>query len=171
MFNKPRIGSTIPYLALLIRPAILGVVAVIIWYYSRSFIQVPVTDQGVLQSVLAIIGMAHGFIAAMQIERVAEQNRKIRTALIIKNKEMFDENSCTTIHPVIKLLLAIFSILFVVVFIHYPFSSSYTGILTVWTVIFVLYLLWEVASELDDPYHGIWNITHEKYKQVFGEGA
>lgn len=159
----------LPYLSLVLRPAGIGVIATIIWYFAQDTIKVPMADQGVFECVLGIIGIAHGLIASMQIAKVADQHQKIQVALILKNKEMFRENSCVRISPVIKLLLAVFSILFVVIFILYPFSSIYTGSITVWTVIFVLYLLWEVASELDDPYHGIWSITPAKVKAVFGD--
>lgn len=157
------------YTILLIRPIILGIIGAVIWYFLRQRISVVYEDQGVFEPLLGLIVVAHGFLATMQIQKVDIQHQKIKEAIRRKDKELFEENACIRISPVIKFLLAIFSIVFFVIFLIYPFHSIYTGVMVVWITMFALYLLWEVAAELDDPFHGIWKIDYEKIKEIFNE--
>ena len=60
-----------------------------------------------------------------------------------------------------------FSLIFFGIFVLYPFVNIYTGKVVVWATMFVLYLLWEVAYELDDPYHGIWKVTRQVVYDTF----
>jgi Ca2+/Na+ antiporter len=135
--------------------------------FLRQGISITHEDVGVFEPLLGVIGIAHGLIASTQIQRASEQHQKIKIALRLKNKRMFEENSCARIHPAIKMLLSVFSIIFFAIFLLFPFISTYAGIVVVWTTMFVLYLLWEVASELDDPYNGIDKITKEEVEKIF----
>jgi hypothetical protein len=87
----------------------------------------------------------------------------------MKDKNLFDRNNFKKLSPVIKFLLLIFSLLFFGLFLLYPFSSTYSGVVIIWATIFVLYLLWAVAAELADPFHGVWKITHETAEKVFAQ--
>ncbi len=155
------------YLRLLLRPALIGVVGVVIWYFLKQWISIDPRDQGVFEPALNIIGVAHGLLASAQIAKVNDQNQKIQQALTLKNWQQFKEYECLRINPVIKLLLAIFSLIFFAIFVLYPFANIYTGKIVVWATMFVLYLLWEVAYELDDPYHGIWRVTKKSVFTTF----
>ena len=66
------------------------------------------------------------------------------------------------INPIIKFLLLVFFINFFFIIFYYSFTSRIQWFLVVFITIFILYLLWEVAVELDDPYHGIWRISRKK---------
>ncbi|MBP6904771.1 MAG: hypothetical protein KBB91_01800 [Candidatus Pacebacteria bacterium] len=155
------------YLKLLIRPALIGVAGVFVWYFLKKWIGIDQRDQGVFEPVLNIIGVAHGLLAAAQISKVNDQNQKIQQAITLKNWQQFKEYECLRINPVIKLLLAVFSLIFFGIFVLYPFVNIYTGKVVVWATMFVLYLLWEVAYELDDPYHGIWKVTRQVVYDTF----
>ncbi len=159
------------YRSLLYTPFWFGCIGAIAWYFLNGKISFVSESQGVFEPILNIIGIAHGVIASMQIHKVYEQNQKIQLAIILKDKKLFDENAHLRISPVIKLLLAVFSFVFFGVFLLYPFPDTYTGLVIVWATIFILYLLWAVASELDDPYHGVWNITHEMVEKVFSSNG
>lgn len=155
------------YRSLLYAPFWFGCIGAIAWYFSDGKISFVTEAQSVFEPILGIIGIAHGVIASMQIHKVYEQNQKIQLAILLKDKRLFDENAYLRISPVIKLLLAVFSLVFFSVFLLYPFPDTYTGLVVVWTTIFILYLLWSVASELDDPFHGVWRITPELAEKVF----
>lgn len=164
-----RLWEMVPYLSILIRPTIFGCIAMIIWYYIHPFTQVPKSDQDSFQNALAVIGIAHALIASTQIGQVYSKQQNIKLALKIRNKGLFEENMYICISPVMKLMLATFSFIIFYVFLLYPFDSVYTGCNMVWIVIFVLYLLWEVALEFENPYNGVWKVTREKVVKVFGE--
>lgn len=117
--------------------------------------------------MLVLIGFAHGLLASRQIMAAADRQQAIELSIKTGNKKLFDDNVQTSINPVIKMLLAVFSIIFFVIFLLYPFNSVYAGVVTVWIVMFVLYLLWAVAMELADPYNGIWRVSRTYIAKIF----
>lgn len=158
------------YAKLIVRPTLIGSLAAFcwyVWYVSPYYIGFPLEDKEVFQSILGLIGVVHGFIASMQIQKVSDQHQKIQRALALKDRKLFEENACIRINPAIKFLLAVFSIIFFIIFLFFPFASIFSGMVTLGTTMFILYLLWEVASELDDPFHGIWSITQKQVNEIF----
>jgi hypothetical protein len=158
-----------PYLALLVRPTLFGIIGITLWYFLHPYTQVDETDKDVFQNVSAFIGVAHALIASLQITQVYSRHQNIKLALALKDQRIFKENSCVRISPIIKMLLGVFSFAIFFMFLLYPFKSIYAGCTNVWLIIFVLYLLWEVAAELDDPYHGVWRITRKIVQERFGD--
>ncbi|MBP9851326.1 MAG: hypothetical protein KBC71_01295 [Candidatus Pacebacteria bacterium] len=157
------------YATLLIRPTILGFFGSAIWFFLRENIAIESHDIGIFEPLLGVIGVVHGLIASTQIQAANEKYQKIKTAIFLKDEKMFNENICVRIHPAVKMLLGVFSLIFFSVFLFFPFITTYAGIITVWTTMFVLYLLWEVASELDDPYNGIDKISKKDTEDAFGK--
>lgn len=155
------------YLVLLIRPTVIGVIGVLIWVFLHKKISVSFEDQGIFESLLTVIGSVHGLLAALQINTASNRNQRMEQAIYLKDKRMFDENSCIRIKKGVKFLLGVFSLIFFIIFLVYPFRNTYTGVITVWTVMFVLYLLWEVANELSNPFKGVSKITPEQYEEIF----
>ncbi len=164
-----KILEQLKYLKLLITPFIISMIGSLIWFKIKNAISFEKEDENVLELLLGIISIAHGMIASFQIEKVANQQDAIYQALKTQNKELFLATECLKINPVIKFLLFIFSIIFFLIFLFYPFKSIYDGMIVVFLTIFILYLLWEVAVELDDPYHGIWKINKEEIMKIFNE--
>lgn len=161
--------NELKYLKLLLRPSLIALLGTLLWFMIHKYIEFSREDEGVFELVLGMIGIAHGVIASFQIQKVANQQDLMYQALQIKNKELFLQMECLRIHPVIKFLLFIFSAIFFIVFLLFPFREIYSGIVVVFITIFVLYLLWEVAVELDDPYHGLSKISKEKIIEAFEE--
>lgn len=155
------------YLRLLVLPSVIGTVAAIAWYMLRDWLGINPSDRDIFQSWVALPSVVHGLIAGALISKVNEQNQKLIQALDLKNWQQFKEYEHLRIHPVIKLLLATFSLIFFFMFVLYPFVSIRTGVIIMWATMFILYLLWQVATELDDPYNGISKITKEKVYEVF----
>lgn len=157
------------YLKLLLRPLIIAFIGSILWFFIHKKIEFSKEDEGVFELLLGMVGIAHSVIASFQIQKVANQQDLMYQALQIKNKELFLQMECLRIDPIIKFLLFIFSVIFFIVFLLFPFKEIYSGIIVVFITIFVLYLLWEVAVELDDPYHGLSKISKESIVKAFKE--
>ena len=139
------------YLKLLIRPLVIGFISSFIWFFIHKKIEFQKMDEGIFELLFGVIGIAHGMIASFQIEKVANQQNALNQALETKNENLFVETQCLKINPIIKFLLLVFSLIFFIIFLLFPFTSEYSGFLVVFITIFILYLLWEVAVELDDP--------------------
>ncbi len=157
------------YLKLLFRPSMIGVAGSTIWYFTHTHMSVSQEDQGVFESILGIFGGIHVLIASFQIIKVVDQYNKILQALHNKNKLLFEENICLRINPGIKFLLGICSAIIFILFLLYPFATTYAGTLITGFILFGLYLLWEIASELDEPYNGITKITRVQVEETFPE--
>jgi hypothetical protein len=157
------------YAWLLVRPIIIAVIAASIWALLFGKYSVSQDDKSAFEILIAIIATAHALLASLQISKVNDQQEKIKIAILLKDVRLFKENTCTRMNPVIKLLLFVFSIMFFVIYIFFPFTTIYAGIIVVSITMFVLFLLWEVAAELDDVYHGIWKVNRKNMVELFGE--
>ena len=157
------------HLELLIRPTFLALIGTIIWFFIHRKIEFPKEDKEVFELLLGIVSIAHGLIASFQIQKVANQQDAMYQALEIEDKQLFLRMQCLKINPVIKFLLLIFSIIFFIVFLLFPFEKIYSGTIVVFLTIFVLCLLWEIAVELDDPYNGVWKISKKRIMNAFNE--
>lgn len=156
------------YYSLAIMPSVIATFAALIWALFGPLLQVPNSDVEVFNSVFGIVGLAHGLIASMQINRGYNQQQKIQIALFLKDERMFKENACIRINPAIMFLLFIFSLIFFLLFLFFPFESIKTGIVAVWAVVFVLYFLWKVAQELFNPYKGVHKVSQDEVQEKFG---
>jgi hypothetical protein len=157
------------YLLLLIWPAIIGSVGAFIWYLIGNKICVTKKDEGIFENILVIVGGTHGFIAGLQIAYASRRKQKMKQAIKLKNKQMFDEFACDGILEEVRHILAVTSVLIFGIFLFYPFDSIYTGLVSVWIVMFLLYMLWAYANEMSDPYKGVSKITPEEVEEIFGK--
>ncbi len=155
------------YVALLIRPTMIGAIAAFLWYLFRDSIGIDPADKEVYQWWPILPSAVHGVLIGLFVYKVTSQNQRLLQAKALENWKQFKENECLRIHKIIKGVFALFSFIFFVVFLLYPFASAKTGIVFTWLTMFILYLMWEVATELDDPYNGIWKITHEEVLELF----
>lgn len=157
------------YLKLLIMPTVVGLLGSLLWLGIHKSIEFSRNDVGIFEIFLGVVCIAHGMISSLQIQKVANKQDYIYQALETKNRKLFIETQCLKINPVIKFLLLIFSAIFFIMFLLFPFQENYAGFIVVFLSIFILYLLWEVAVELDGLYHGIWKISKKRIIEVFGE--
>jgi hypothetical protein len=159
------------YGKLLLMPILISSFGSALWVFLEEYICIAKGDQGIFEPILSVIGVAHGLIASLQIQKVNNQQDAIKVAFLTKDLALLKANIHTRISPVIKLLLFVFSVIFYFIFLVYPFESQMTGIIMTFVVMFILYILWEVAIELDDPFHGVWKITKKDIVDAFGEDA
>lgn len=155
------------YFILLLRPTLIGLSGLTLWYFTHEYISVEKTDQGIFESIIGAFVNIHVLIASFQIIKVVGQYNKITQAIHTKNKVLFEENICLRINPGIKFLLGVCSGIIYLLFLIYPYTTTYAGVFTTGFVLFILALLWEVASELDDPYNGISKIKREEVDKAF----
>ncbi len=176
MENKKSLGileekNILQYMILLLRPMLIGGVGALIWLLFHKRIAVTKEDEGIFESVFIVIGSIHGLLAALQVNTASNRNQRMEQAIHLKDKRMFDEHSCIRVKKGVKFLLGVFSLVFFFMFLLYPFKDSYSGTIAVWVVMFTLYLLWEIATELSDPFKGVSKITDEEYEEIFGKGT
>jgi hypothetical protein len=156
------------YWPLLVRPFFVGLFASFVWYVLHEKINVDRTDMGIFELLLEYVGVVYAIIVGYLIGQIIKQYRQIKRAFRKKNREIFEDYAYDTELPnAVRGMLLIFSFIVFLIFLLFPLVTDYAGIISVWIVMFLLYLIWEVANELTDPFKGISKITTEQVEQFF----
>lgn len=157
-------------LVLFIRPIIIAFVSVKVWqlfrYYFPELI-IPYEDRDIFQVGFVVVGSLHAIIAGLQFAKISGQKNMIPLAILKGDGNLFLEIACVRMSIEMKSLLGIFSLVMLALFSLYPFIYELTGKIFLFAVIFVLYLVWEMSMELDDPFHGARRIKLAEVKKSF----
>lgn len=146
---------------LLIKPAILGLVALGIWILLRfQFgILADKADEGIMASgTIAFLFFVYGLMAAFIMAKVWTEWREIETAVRERDEKKFVDLKDQRVPRTLKMLLIIFSIFIAVAFFLSGFQNSIKGVFSVFAIVFMLTVVWEVLMDLDDYFTGEWNI-------------
>lgn len=162
------------YRILLVRPFWFGLIGAVLWYILHPFFEFSSKEDldlwiVVLGLLVTLLGTIHGFLAANQVMNIVQQRDKMFQAYKAGDEKEFYRYECIRIQPYIKAGLFIFSVLFWLIFLFCPFPSNLAGILIEWIVIFVLYFIWEIAAEAEDPYHGIKSLNKKEVEAHFAQ--
>lgn len=160
------------YAVLVLRPLIIAYISVKCWQYFRKnfdYLIVHYDDREIFICGLAIVGSLHVIIAGLQLQKISNQKNIIPLADELRDGKMFLESACVKMNKEIKTLLAIFSLLILVMCAVFPFNHEHTGNIIIFIVMFSLYLVWEMAIELDDQFHGVHKIKLSKVKETYDE--
>ena len=144
---------------MLLKPAVAGVILVWIWQELRKYgIEFPPTDEIPISSALLTVGVAYGIMAALILDTVWQEYKTVGLCVRQDDLERFLESRDERIPATIHLLLGTMSFFLegLIMLTHY--DNIWAGRACVFLVAFVLVLYFEVATELDDPFRGVWYV-------------
>jgi hypothetical protein len=104
------------------------------------------------------MGTAHSILASLITQKVIEKDSNIRRAKRLNNKDEFDYYKLDRIPRLIKGFLGLLSLNIICLCMFYPFESERLALFANFSVTFILLGWWVIATELDDPFNGVWTI-------------
>lgn len=139
-------------------PVIGALLIVITWHYFGRHLCVSRNDANFIETWASIIGTAHSILASLITQRVMDKDSHILKAKRLKDKEAFDYYKLDRIPNIIKGFLGLLSLNIIFLCMSYPFESERIALFANFTVTFTLLGWWVIATELDDPFSGVWII-------------
>lgn len=73
------------------------------------------------------------------------------------------EESLTRVPPFLKVFMYVSSFFMAATFIVMPFQNAFYSVFTVGLLVFTISLILQLIEELDNPFFGHWNLTHEPF--------
>jgi hypothetical protein len=145
---------------LIVTPLILASPPVIIWHflYINGWHSTAVADEPVVNAILPGLFGAHVFIAGFVMIRESDDIRKIKRAIRENDKSTFIEVVEDSIPTPMKYILFVTANLIQGWTISLNYELYWTGFFSVYSVGYMLSLIWEIIADFDDPIHGIWII-------------
>jgi hypothetical protein len=143
---------------LIMKPFLIALLVLMMWDWLRfRGYHFPKEDEPIMIStVITIIGIVYGVIAALIINSVWGKYKKVVICILEKDKHTFlmyrDERMPIMIHLFLFSLSA--PLLGLVIMLNY--KEQWTGTVAVFLVTFILSLYWIVLIQLDNPLKSAW---------------
>lgn len=110
----------------------------------------------IVGAVIATLGVAYGIMASLVLGSIWEKYKKVVISVLKKDEETFLCYRDERIPVMIHLLLAALSIPLLVMIGMLEYQHLWSGIAAVFSVSFILFLYWIVATELENPAKSPW---------------
>ena len=145
---------------LMITPLILSAPAVLIWHYlyMKGWHSTASADEPIVNAILPGLFSAHVFIAGLMIIHESDDMRKMKRAVREKNKEAFIEIAEDAVPTPMRYILFMTGNLILAWTMSLHYELYWTGFASVYSVGYILTLIWEIIADFDDPINGIWVI-------------
>ncbi len=145
---------------LIITPLILATPPVIIWHYlnMHGWHSTARADEPIVNAILPGLFGVHVFIAGFMIIRESDDIRKMKRAVRQADKATFIEVAEDAIPAPMRYILFITANLIQGWTISLHYDIYWTGFASVYSVGYMLALIWEIVADFDDPVNGIWVI-------------
>lgn len=165
------------YKILLLRPICIALAFFVLWEcISWIFVFKPKDEQELQILLLAfevfgtVVVALHGFLATLFLMKLFERDHNISMALEFEDEKLFRTSTYAMKDSLLfHGLLFLYSMVFFIGFLVFPFPNDSQAFFFISTTMFLIFLIWEVALELLDPYKGVSKIDKEKVKEVFGD--
>jgi len=153
-------GSFIQTLRLIITPLVLATPSVIIWHflYVNGWHSTSRADEPIVNAILPGLFTAHVFIAGFMFMRESDDMRKMKTAIRSGDQKAFTEIVEDTIPTPMKYVLFMTANIIQGWTISLNYDIYWTGLAAVYSVGYILSLIWEIIADFDDPINGVWVI-------------
>ncbi len=145
----------------LFQPLLLAFLASVIWNYTlfKYKIHFDKEDEGpLLTGVIVILAVAYGIMTTSTFESVYGKHQKSVISVLKKDRETFLCYRDERIPIIIHLLIITFSALLLGIVSLIAYKTLYAGLVSVFSVSFVLSLYWLVIIELQNPAKSLWFI-------------
>ena len=152
--------SYLQTIRLILTPLLLATPPVIIWHYLyiNGWHSNPKADEPIVSAILPGLFGAHVFIAGFMLIRESDDIRKLKHAIKKGDKLTFIEIAEDSIPIPMKYILFTTANLIQGWTISLHYELYWTGFASVYTVGYILSLIWEIIADFDDPVNGIWVI-------------
>lgn len=149
---------------MVVGPVFLAAPAVLIWHllYGRGWHSTREADEPIVNAILPLIGSAYVFLAGFLFYRETGDLRDMKQAVRDRDrpgsKERFLAIAEDRIPLPMKYVLFTAALLIQGWTISLHYELYWTGFAAVYSIGYVLSLIWEVIADFDDPFHGVWVI-------------
>lgn len=143
---------------MIIEPLFMAAPAVVLWHflYARGWHSTASADEPIVNAILPALATIHVFIAGFMFMREAYDIRELRRAVRTGQKELFFEIAEDRIPAPVKYVLFVSANLIEGWTISLNYELYWTGFASVYSIGYMLSLIWEIISDFDDPVNGVW---------------
>lgn len=151
-------NSYLQSIRMILQPLVLAAPAVFLWHflYTRGWHSTALADEPVVNAILPALASIHVFIAGFMFFKETGDIRDLRNAVSNNQKERFFEIADDKIPAPMKYVLFVSANLIVGWTISLNYEWYWTGFAAVYSVGYMLALIWEIISDFDDPVNGVW---------------
>ena len=148
------------HLKLFIKPILLGILAGLVWHrFFHGRLHFLEGDESALtDSVIPTIAMFHAIVAGHVLAKVWDEYKTVRHCLRSQDKDTFLQCKDDRIPMAIHMLLGSMSFVIQALIMMVHYDGVLAGVVSSSSLAFVLMLYWEVATNLDDPFKGVWYV-------------
>lgn len=152
--------SYLQSIRMIIQPLFYTLPAVIIWHilYTRGWHSTAIADEPIVNAILPALASIHVFIAGFMFLRETGDLRELKRAVRNNEKETFLEIAEDRIPAPLKYVLLVSAAMIEAWTISLNYDLYWTGLSAVYSVGYMLSLIWEIISDFDDPINGVWVI-------------
>ncbi len=156
--NSAGFNSTLQSVRMIIQPLLLASPAVLLWHclYICGLHSTAAADEPIVNAILPALASMHVFIAGFIFLREAGDIRELRKAIRTGDKEKFLEIAEDKIPIPLRYVLFVSATMIECWTMSLNYDLYWTGFFSVYSIGYMLTLIWEIIADFDDPIHGIW---------------
>lgn len=146
------------FLRLLVNPFILSVLTCVAWnFLYLQGMSIPEADESAFtDTVIPTLAVFHALFGSLVIGKVWNEYHQVKQCIRKDDREGFKDCMQERIPRAVLLLLFVLSVLIQAAMMALHWESALTGFFANFCVAFALTLVWEVATNLDNPRKAVW---------------
>ena len=145
---------------MIVTPLILALPSVVMWHYlyTHGWHSTSSADEPIVNAILPGLFSAHVFIASFMFVRESDDIRKMKRAVREGDKSTFIEVAEDSTPIPMKYILFTTANIIQGWTMSLNYELYWTGLASVYSVAYILSLIWEIIADFDDPVNGVWVI-------------
>lgn len=149
------------FLRLLVKPFILSLTICFAWAQLYLLgIHFPEPDESAFtDAVIPALSVLHALFASVVIGKVWNEYQQVKRCVRRGERDEFKDTVQNRLPRAVLLLLLVLSFLIQTCMMLLNWSSAWTGFFANFCVAFSLSLVWEVATNLDNPRKAVWYVN------------
>ena len=153
--------SSLLFTGLLVRPFITSTLICLLWYgMFVCGVHIPESDESTFtDTVVPTLAMFHALFGAQVVNKALEEYQLVKQCIRKNKRAQFKDCMQDRMSRAVLLLLFVLSVLVQGSLLAVHWDSVIAGLLANFCVAFALTLVWEVATNLDNPRKAIWYIN------------
>jgi hypothetical protein len=155
-----KINGLFVHLKLFVKPLLFGILSALIWYrffYLKIYFAEE-DESAFTDCIIPTCFMFHALIAALVLTKVWDEYKMVRQCVRTKDRDSFRRCKDDRIPMAIHMLLGTLSFIGAVLVMLIYHREVLAGVASNFSVAFILTLYWEVSTNLDDPFRGVWYV-------------
>lgn len=153
-------GSYFQSVRMIFVPLFLALPPVILWHflYTRGWHSTPAADEPIVNAILPALASIHVFISGFMFFRETGDIREMKQAIRTNDKGLFVSIAEDKIPAPMKYVLFVSAALIEAWTMSLNYTLYWTGFAAVYSMGYMLSLIWEIIADFDDPVNGVWVI-------------